>query len=67
MALLLMKGYNLTLPTWLNAFQSSSVSGSVNWGAVMAGSTLIAIPVVIFFLIVQGRMTGGLVAGAVKG
>ena len=27
MALLLMKGYNLTLPTWLNAFQSSSVVG----------------------------------------
>lgn len=67
MALLLMKGYNLTLMPWLNAFQSSSVGGQVNWGAVMAGSTLIAIPVVIFFLIVQGRMTGGLVAGAVKG
>ena len=33
----------------------------------MAGATLISIPVVIFFLIVQGRMTGGLVAGAVKG
>ena len=41
--------------------------GAVNWGAVMAGSTMIAIPVVIFFLIVQGRMTGGLVSGAVKG
>jgi len=67
MALLLMKGYNLTLMPWLNAFQSSSVGGSVNWGAVMAGSTLIALPVIIFFLIVQGRMTGGLVAGAVKG
>jgi N,N'-diacetylchitobiose transport system permease protein len=67
MALLLMKGYNLTLMPWLNAFQSSSVGGAVNWGAVMAGSTLIAIPVVVFFLIVQGRMTGGLVSGAVKG
>ncbi|HAJ18386.1 MAG TPA: sugar ABC transporter permease [Microbacterium sp.] len=67
MALLMMKGYNLTLMPWLNAFQSSSVGGAVNWGAVMAGSTLIALPVVIFFLIVQGRMTGGLVAGAVKG
>lgn len=67
MALLFMKGYNLTLMPWLNAFQSSSVGGAVNWGAVMAGSTMIAIPVVIFFLIVQGRMSGGLVAGAVKG
>ncbi|WP_439591667.1 carbohydrate ABC transporter permease [Microbacterium sp.] len=67
MALLFMSGYNLTLMPWLNAFQSSSVGGAVNWGAVMAGSTMIAIPVVIFFLIVQGRMSGGLVAGAVKG
>ena len=67
MALLLMSGYNLPLMPWLNAFQSSSVGGSVDWGAVMAGSTLIAIPVMIFFLIVQGKMTGGLVAGAVKG
>ncbi len=67
MALLLMSGKNLTLMPWLNAFQSSSVGGQVNWGAVMAGSTMIAIPVVIFFLIVQGRMTGGLVSGAVKG
>ncbi|GAA2987962.1 N,N'-diacetylchitobiose transport system permease protein [Microbacterium terrae] len=67
MALLLMRGYNLTLMPWLNAFTSSSASGSVNWGAVMAGSTMISIPVIIFFLIVQGRMTGGLVSGAVKG
>lgn len=65
MALLLMKGYNLTLPTWLNSFQSAT--SATNWGAVMAGSTMIAIPVVIFFLFVQGRMTGGLVSGAVKG
>lgn len=67
MALLLMSGYNLTLMPWLNAFQTSTVGGAVNWGAVMAGSTLIAIPVVLFFLFVQGRMTGGLVSGAVKG
>jgi N,N'-diacetylchitobiose transport system permease protein len=65
MALLLMKAQNLTLPTWLNSFQSATEA--TNYGAVMAGSTLICIPVVIFFLIVQGRMTGGLVAGAVKG
>lgn len=65
MALLLMKDMNLTLPTWLNSFQSATEA--TNYGAVMAGSTLICIPVVIFFLIVQGRMTGGLVSGAVKG
>ena len=38
----------------------------MNRGAVMAGSTLIAIPVVISFLMVQGRMVAGLTAGAVK-
>ncbi|WP_408631069.1 carbohydrate ABC transporter permease [Microbacterium halophytorum] len=65
MALLLMKDKNLTLPTWLNSFQSATEA--TNYGAVMAASTLICIPVVIFFLIVQGRMTGGLVSGAVKG
>jgi N,N'-diacetylchitobiose transport system permease protein len=65
MALLLLKGYNLTLPPWLNSFQSATEA--TNWGAVMAGSTLITLPVVIFFLFVQRRMVGGLVAGAVKG
>lgn len=38
-----------------------------NWGAVMAGSTLITIPVMIFFVLVQRRLASGLVAGAVKG
>ena len=33
----------------------------------MAASTLVAIPVIVFFLRVQGRLTSGLVAGAVKG
>jgi N,N'-diacetylchitobiose transport system permease protein len=32
----------------------------------MAASTLIAIPVVIFFLLVQRRISFGLTAGAVK-
>jgi N,N'-diacetylchitobiose transport system permease protein len=33
----------------------------------MAGSTLIALPVVVFFMLVQRRVAGGLTAGAVKG
>jgi N,N'-diacetylchitobiose transport system permease protein len=55
----------MTLPVWLRTFQI--VNGTTNWAAIMAGSTLMAIPVVVFFLIVQGRMTSGLVSGAVKG
>jgi len=55
----------MTLPVWLTTF--TDVNRGTDWGAVMAGSTLIAIPVVIFFLLVQGRMVSGLTAGAVKG
>ncbi|HLU54421.1 MAG TPA: carbohydrate ABC transporter permease [Pseudonocardia sp.] len=40
---------------------------ATDWGAVMAASTLITIPVVVFFVIAQKRLTDGLVAGAVKG
>jgi N,N'-diacetylchitobiose transport system permease protein len=66
MALVLMtKPASMTLPIWLRAFQSATRES--DWGGLMAGSTLVAIPVIIFFMIIQGRMTGGLVAGAVKG
>jgi N,N'-diacetylchitobiose transport system permease protein len=42
--------------------------GTVDWGSIMAASTLFTIPVMAFFLIVQRRMTNGLVTGAaVKG
>ncbi|GIT81385.1 sugar ABC transporter permease [Leifsonia sp. LS1] len=37
------------------------------WGYVMAASTLITIPVMVFFVLVQRRLSSGLVAGAVKG
>ena len=33
----------------------------------MAGSTLITVPVMLFFVVVQRRLSSGLVAGAVKG
>ena len=43
----------------------ASASRETDWGQVMAASTLVALPVIIFFLIVQGRMSSGLVGGAV--
>jgi N,N'-diacetylchitobiose transport system permease protein len=55
----------MTLPVWLRTFQQATQA--TNWAAIMAGSTLMAIPVIVFFLIVQGRMSSGLVSGAVKG
>lgn len=56
-----------TLPLWLRGFVQASASHETDWGQVMAASTLVAVPVIIFFLFVQGRLTSGLVAGAVKG
>lgn len=56
-----------SLPLWLRTFIQGSQARETDWGAVMAASTLVAIPVIIFFLLVQGRLTSGLVAGAVKG
>jgi N,N'-diacetylchitobiose transport system permease protein len=56
-----------TLPLWLQGFIQQSTSRAIDWGQVMAASTLVAVPVIIFFLFVQGRMTSGLVSGAVKG
>jgi N,N'-diacetylchitobiose transport system permease protein len=54
-----------TVTVWLSYFLGSNKH--TDWGALMAGSTLTAIPVVIFFILVQRRIAFGLTAGAVKG
>jgi N,N'-diacetylchitobiose transport system permease protein len=56
-----------TLPLWLRGFVQASATREIDWGAVMAASALVAVPVIVFFMIVQGRMSSGLVGGAVKG
>ena len=56
-----------TLPLWLRDIAQQSNLGAPEWGQIMAGSVLVAVPVIIFFVIVQGRMAQGLVGGAVKG
>ncbi|MDJ0318956.1 carbohydrate ABC transporter permease [Pseudarthrobacter sp. PS3-L1] len=56
-----------TVPLWLRGFMQSSATRETDWGQVMAASTLVSVPVIIFFLLVQGRMSSGLVGGAVKG
>jgi N,N'-diacetylchitobiose transport system permease protein len=56
---------NQTLPVWLQSFNEGA--RGTDWGGVMAGSTIIAIPVIVFFLIVQRRITSGMMSGAVKG
>jgi N,N'-diacetylchitobiose transport system permease protein len=54
-----------TLPLWLQGLVEAN--RATDWGVVMAGATLIAVPVIVFFLVVQKRLSAGLVAGAVKG
>jgi N,N'-diacetylchitobiose transport system permease protein len=53
-----------TATVWLSYFLGTG--RNTDWGGLMAGSTLIAIPVVIFFLLVQRKIAFGLTAGAVK-
>lgn len=61
---LLNSGSKQTITVWLSFLYGGN--RFVDWGEIMAASTLIAIPVVIFFLLVQRRISFGLTAGAVK-
>jgi N,N'-diacetylchitobiose transport system permease protein len=63
--ILLSDGDKQTITVWLSYFLGTS--RSTDWGALMAASTLIAIPVVFFFLLVQRKIAFGLTAGAVRG
>ena len=56
---------NQTVTVWLSYFYGTS--RNTDWGGLMAASTLTAIPVVVFFLIVQRRIAFGLTSGAVRG
>ena len=53
-----------TLTVWLANF--TTLRGT-EWGPLMAGATLTALPVLFFFLLVQRRVAFGLTAGAVRG
>jgi N,N'-diacetylchitobiose transport system permease protein len=63
--LLLNDGSTQTITVWLSYYTGSS--RATDFGGLMAASTLIAIPVVLFFLLVQRRIAFGLTAGAVRG
>lgn len=52
-----------TLPVWLVSFSTST---GVDYGGLIAGSTLFALPVIVFFLLIQRRLVEGMTSGAVK-
>lgn len=56
---------NYTLPIALRMFVGGE--GKVALGPLAAGSVLAAIPSIVFFSIMQKKLTGGLLSGAVKG
>lgn len=56
---------NYTLPITLKMFIGGE--GKVALGPLAAGSVLAAIPSIVFFSLMQKRLTGGFLAGAVKG
>lgn len=61
---IMQQNYNQTLPVWLFSFSTNT---GTDYGGLMAGCTIMALPVVVFFLLVQRRIVTGLTAGAVKG
>jgi N,N'-diacetylchitobiose transport system permease protein len=63
--LLLNDGSTQTITVWLANYIGGEKA--VDWGGLMAASTLIALPVVGFFLLVQRKIAFGLTAGAVRG
>ncbi|MEU9797832.1 carbohydrate ABC transporter permease [Streptomyces sp. NPDC051000] len=63
-ALMLMSQQNQTATVWLGNFTTKN---GTEFAPMMAGSTMMAIPIVVLFLIVQRKMAAGLTAGAVKG
>ena len=63
--ILLTDSQKQTLTVWLAGFYGTA--RGTDWGGLMAASTLTAIPVVVFFLLVQRRIAFGLTQGAVRG
>ncbi|HJE57288.1 MAG TPA: carbohydrate ABC transporter permease [Nocardiopsis listeri] len=62
---LLQSPENYTLPITLKMFIGGE--GKVALGPLAAGSVLAAVPSIVFFSLLQKKLTGGLMAGAVKG
>lgn len=63
-ALMLLSQQKQTATVWLSTFTTQH---GTEYAPMMAGSTMMAVPVVILFLLVQRKMAAGLTAGAVKG
>ncbi|HRW18562.1 MAG TPA: carbohydrate ABC transporter permease [Dermatophilaceae bacterium] len=62
----LMSDNEKTAPLQVGLTLLQNNEGGSNWGAVMAGTVLTVLPILIVFLLMQKQMIKGLTAGAVK-
>lgn len=62
---LLSSNDNYTLPVLMTAVRAGRL-GAINWGAVQAGVTVMVVPCLFVFLLLQRYYMRGLMAGAVK-
>lgn len=62
---LLSSNENYTLPVLMTAVRAGRL-GAINWGAVQAGVTVMVVPCLFVFLLLQRYYMRGLMAGAVK-
>lgn len=53
----------MTVAVALKSLQGQEV---LDWGVMMAASTVVVIPSVVFFMLIQKKIAGGLAAGSVK-
>jgi N,N'-diacetylchitobiose transport system permease protein len=63
-ALMLLSQKHETATVWLANFTTKH---GTEYAPMMAGATMMAVPIVVLFLLVQRKMAAGLTAGAVKG
>jgi N,N'-diacetylchitobiose transport system permease protein len=63
-ALMLLSQEKQTATVWLGNFTTKH---GTEYAPMMAGATMMAVPIVVLFLLVQRKMAAGLTAGAVKG
>lgn len=61
--ILINSGSKMTVSVALKSLEGQEV---LDWGTMMAASTIVVVPSVVFFMIIQRRIAGGLAQGSIK-
>ena len=57
----------ITLPVGIATMRSQATAAQIPYGEMMAAATLVSVPVILLFLMLQRYFISGLTIGAVKG